>query len=329
MSDKTGILIVAEEKGGRLANVTMECLTRARELEAAVGGPLAVAVAGAETDGLVAQAAQYGAERAYVAQSPELATYRPGPLTDAAMAAIRAANTAVVLFSASPDGREVASRCAARLKVGLIGGATDLDIRDQTLVVTRPCFGGLLLVDTEATASPILVSVRSNVLARSEAPREAEIVPLALDFTPSGLLTRILEVVEENAGMVSLEEASIVVSGGRGLGAPEAFRLIHELANVLGAAVGASRLAVEAGWKPPQFQVGQTGKTVSPKLYIACGISGATQHRVGMQTSEYVVAINNDPTAPIFSFADFGVVGDLHTIVPALTEEIRRHKTAA
>ena len=329
MSEKRGILVVGERKDGALAKVTLESLTQARALAAGLGGPVSVALAAEKTAPLLAQAARYGAERAYVAESPELAIFRPGPFADAALAAVRAADPAVVLFANTADQREVASRVATHLGVGLLGDATGIELREGRLVVSHPCFGGSLITEKEAVAAPALVTVRANIFARQEAPTEPQVVSLSVDFTPSGLLARVLEVVEENAGMVSLEEAQIIVSGGRGLGGPEHFRLIHELAEVLGAAVGASRAAVDAGWKPHQYQVGQTGKTVSPKLYIACGISGAIQHRAGMQTAHYVVAINKDPEAPIFSFADFGVVGDLHTIVPALTEEIRRRRAAA
>jgi electron transfer flavoprotein alpha subunit len=174
-----------------------------------------------------------------------------------------------------------------------------------------------------------VATVRPNVFAREEAAREAEVVPLAVDFSPAGLLVKVLDVVSENLGIVSLEEASIIVAGGRGVGSPENFALIEALAAELGAAVGATRAVVDLGWKQHQFQIGQTGKTVSPQLYIACGISGAIQHRAGMQTSKCIVAINRDADAPIFSFADFGVVGNVMTVVPALTEEIRRRKAAS
>jgi electron transfer flavoprotein alpha subunit len=325
----SGILVIAERKDRTLANVTLESLTRARVLAAALGGPVSVAILGSEAGPPAAQAALYGAGRAYLVEHPELDVYRPGPFADAALAAIRAAEPAVVLFAGSADGRDVASRCATRLGVGLLGDATGLEVREGELIVVHPCFGGAVIVEKKSTGSPALVTVRSNVLDREEAPEEVELVSLSVDFTPSGLLARVLDVVCENADMVSLEEASIIVSGGRGLGDAESFAIIHELATELGAAVGASRAVVDAGWKTHQYQVGQTGKTVSPKLYIACGISGSIQHRAGMQTSDYILAINRDPDAPIFSFADFGVVGDLHTIVPALTELVRRRKTAA
>ena len=326
MSDKKGILVVAEPKDGRLANVTLESITRARALTAAVGGPVSVVVMAADAGPLAAQAARYGAERVYTVESPELAVFRAGPFVDGAVAAVKAADPAAVLCSGSPDGRDIAAGCAARLGLGLLVDITALETQDGRMIATHPCFGGSVIVDKEATTTPMVATVRPNVFAREEAPVDAEVVALPVEFSPSGLLAKVIDVVCENAGIMSLEEASVVVAGGRGVGCAENFALIESLAAELGAAVAASRAVVDAGWKHHQFQVGQTGKTVSPKLYIACGIAGSIQHRAGMQTSDCIIAINKDPDAPIFSFADFGVVGDLLTVVPALTEEIRRRK---
>ena len=306
--------------------MTLESITRARALAAAVGGPVSVVIMAAEAGPLAAQAARYGAERVYTVESPELAVFRPGPFVDAAVAAIHAADPAAVLCSGSPDGRDIAAGCAARLGLGLLVDITALETQDGRIVTAHPCFGGSVIVDKEATTTPMVATVRPNVFAREEAAVDAEVVALPVEFSPSGLLAKVIDVVCENAGIVSLEEASVVVAGGRGVGCAENFALIESLATELGAAVAASRAVVDAGWKHHQFQVGQTGKTVSPKLYIACGIAGSIQHRAGMQTSDCIIAINKDPDAPIFSFADFGVVGDLLTVVPALTEEIRRRK---
>ncbi|MBU2603976.1 MAG: electron transfer flavoprotein subunit alpha/FixB family protein [Actinobacteria bacterium] len=326
---RSGLLVVAEEKNGKLSNVTLESLTVARELVAGLGGPLAVALtSGSSVDALVQQAAAYGAERAYVAVHSELEVFRSGPYTDAAMAAIEAASPRVVLFANTASGKDVASRCARRAGVGLLGDATRLYVEEGGLRASHPCFGGTIIVEKQALAEPALVTVRTNVFDRTESPASIQVQELSLDFTPSGLLARVVEVVVEDAGMASLEEATIIVSGGRGLGGPENFAMIHELADALGAAVGASRAAVDAGWKPHQYQVGQTGKTVSPTLYVACGISGAIQHKAGMQTSDYIVAINKDPEAPIFGFADLGVVGDVFQVVPALTAEIKKRAAA-
>jgi len=329
VSTKSGILVVAEPGQGKLANVTLESIARARALAGEVGGHVSVVILAPEAGSLAAQAARYGAERIYLVESAEGAVFRPGPFTDAAMAAIQAADPALVLFAGSADGRDVAAGCAARLGVGVLVDVTGLEAGAGRITATHPCFGGDLAVEKEATASPVIATVRPNAFVREEASQEAEIVPLSVDFAPSGLLTKVLDVVSELAGIVSLEEASIIVAGGRGVGSAEGFAVIDALAKELGAAVGASRAVVDAGWKHHQFQVGQTGKTVSPRLYIACGIAGSIQHRAGMQTSRLIVAINKDPDAPIFSFADFGVVGDLFNVVPALTEEIRRRKAAS
>ncbi|MCX8032769.1 MAG: electron transfer flavoprotein subunit alpha/FixB family protein [Thermoleophilia bacterium] len=329
MSNKTGILVVAEPGQGRLANVTLESITQARVLAASLGGPVSVAVISSEAAPLVAQAGRFGADKVYVVESPELSVFRSGTFADAATAAIKAADPAVVLFSNSNDGRDVAAACAARLGVGLLVDVTDLQVKDGTLRAYHPCFGGRMIAEKEATSVPVMVTVRPSAFAREEAPKEPEVVPLAVDFGPTSLAAKIVDVVTESLGEIALEEASVIVAGGRGVGSAEGFGVLRELAKELGAAVAASRAVVDLGWMPHQSQVGQTGKTVSPQLYIACGISGSIQHRAGMQTSKCIVAINKDPEAPIFSIADFGVVGDLFAVVPALTEEIRRRKAGA
>ena len=326
MSDKKGILVVGEPKDGKFANVTLESITKARELAGAIGGPVSVLVAASDAKPYVAAAAKYGAERVYAAESPELATFRSGPFADAAAAAIGAADPAVVLCSGSADGSDVAAACAARLGVGVLVDVTGIEAAGDKVKVTHPCFGGSMIVEKEATASPAIVTVRPNVFERVEAPVEPEVVALSVAFTEASLLAKVVDVVTENAGVLSLEEATIVVAGGRGIGNADNLKLIQDLADELGAAVGASRAIVDEGWIHHQAQVGQTGKTVSPQLYIACGISGSIQHRAGMQTSKCIVAINRDPEAPIFSFADFGIVGDLNTVVPALVEEIKKRK---
>ena len=329
MNDTKGVLVIAETKDGALAKVTLEAISRARALAGTGGGPVSVAILASETGALATAAGKYGADRIYVVESPEGAVFRPGPFIDAAMAAIRAADPTLVLCAGSPDGREVASGCAARLGAGLLVDITGLEVREGGFVVTHPCFGGSVIVEKQATTSPAVATVRPNVFAREEAAGAGEVVPLSVEFSPSSLLAKVVEVVTENAGIMSLEEASIVVAGGRGVGSAENLGLIRALADVLGAAVGASRAIVDEGWIHHQYQVGQTGKTVSPQLYIACGVSGAIQHRAGMQSAKCIVAINKDPDAPIFSVADFGVVGDLLTVVPALTDEIRRRKAGS
>jgi electron transfer flavoprotein alpha subunit len=329
VGNKTGILVVGDAAPGRLANVSLESISRARALAAEIGGDVGVAVIGSGVEAMAAQAGRYGAKRIYTSDGADFEVFRSGVYADAALAAIKAADPAVVLFAASADGRDLAAACAARLGVGLLVDITGLEVRDGRLTATHPCFGGSIIAEKEATGEPVIATVRPGSFAREEIGGEAEIIQLSVELSPASLMAQVLDVVCENVGVISLEEASIIVSGGRGLGGAENFAVLQELADELGAAVGASRAAVDSGWKHHQHQVGQTGKTVSPQLYIACGISGAIQHRAGMQTSQYIVAINKDPDAPIFSFADFGVVGDLFTVVPALTEEIRRRKAAS
>jgi electron transfer flavoprotein alpha subunit len=329
MTENTGILVVADHRDGALAKVTLESIAKGRALAASSGGNVTVLVMATDTRPLVAQAAQAGADRVLTVDSPEMTTYRPGPFTDAALAAIEAAAPALVLLANSADGRDVAAGCAARLGAGVMTDVTALEAGDGRFVATHPCFGGSVLAQEEATATPAIATVRPGAFTREDTPGTPEVTPLAVAFGAPGLLTTVADVVCENAGIVNLEEAAIIVAGGRGVGSAEGFDAIQTLADELGGAVAASRAVVDAGWKHHQYQVGQTGKTVSPRLYIACGISGSIQHRAGMQTSEYIVAINKDAEAPIFSFADFGVVGDLFDVVPALTEEIRRRKAAS
>jgi electron transfer flavoprotein alpha subunit len=316
-------LVVGEVRQGRLTGATLESLSEANRLAAEAGGRVSVALIGDQAAGLVAEAAKYGAATAYTVDDAALRTFVSGPSTDAAAGCIDAAGADVVLFSNSPDGRELAARTAARLGSCVVTDVIALKKGDESLVATKAVFGGTLLTECRCLTSPQIFTVRPNSFPKVEAAVEAQTVPVTVEMGQAGLLAKVVDVVVERAAGVSLEEAAVIVSGGRGLGGPEHFALLEELAGIMGAAVGASRAAVDAGWRPQQFQVGQTGKTVSPKLYIACGISGSIQHKAGMQTSDFIIAINKDPEAPIIGFADLGIVGDLFDIVPALTAELK------
>ncbi len=245
---------------------------------------------------------------------------------DALAALVETSGADAVLFAASVLAADVAAGLAARLDAGLNWDLTDLVLEGDELVGKRPALGDSVLVDVGWTDSPRLAMVRSGALDAAETGGSAEVESFEPAFSDFSTLATLVEQTQEESSGPSIEDADIIVAGGRGLGAPDAFSLLEELAAALGGAVAATRAVVDAGWYPYATQVGQTGKTVSPKLYVACGISGAIQHKVGMQSAGTIVAINKDPNAPIFDFCDFGVVGDLHQIVPKLTELVRAHR---
>ena len=315
------ILVLVEHAEGAVKKVTLELLTKAREL----GEPAAVFV-GSGFDAAKDRLGEYGATKAYVAESPDLTGYVVAPVAELLARLIADAAPGAVLLASTADGKEVAGRLALKAGSGVLTDAVDLH---GGFVAEQSIFGGSTVVKSSVTQGTPIVTMRPNstppVPATSPATPERVDVDVAL--SDSAKLARIVDqVAVEKSSRPELTEAAIVVSGGRGVGSAENFAVIERLADSLGAAVGASRAATDAGWYPHQHQVGQTGKTVSPQLYIACGISGAIQHRAGMQTSKTIVAINKDPEAPIFELVDYGVVGDLHQVVPQLTEEITKRK---
>jgi electron transfer flavoprotein alpha subunit len=270
-----------------------------------------------------AGAGAYGASKVFVSEDEALASPLPQPRVDAVAALVDQTSPDAVLFGASVLSADIAAGLAARLDAGLNWDLTDLEVSDGELVGKRPALGDTVLVDVGWTGAPRLGLVRSGALDPVPSDGSAEVNELSAEFQDFSTLATLVEQTQEESSGPSIEDADIIVAGGRGLGSPEGFKLMEELADALGGAVGATRAVVDAGWYPYSTQVGQTGKTVSPKLYVACGISGAIQHKVGMQGSGTIVAINKDPNAPIFDFCDFGVVGDLHQIVPKLTELAR------
>lgn len=315
------VLVLVEHVEGTPKKVTYELLTKAREL----GEPSAVFLGGPGQSGAaVDKLGQYGAEKVYVAESDDIAGYLVAPKAEVIAQLVQEKNPAAVLFASTAEGKEVAARVAVKTGSGLLTDAVDLDA-DGT--ATQSVFGGGINVRSKVTAGTSLVTLRPNSTPPVEQAGAAAVEQVQVSLSEAAKGARIVDsVVENKGGRPALGDASIVVSGGRGVGSPENFAVIEALADSLGAAVGASRAATDAGWYPHQAQVGQTGQTVSPQLYIAVGISGAIQHRAGMQTSKTIVAINKDPEAPIFELADFGLVGDLNTVVPALTEEIQKRK---
>jgi electron transfer flavoprotein alpha subunit len=315
------VLVLVDHIDGTPKKVTFELLTKAREL----GEPSAVFLgAPGQSAAALESLGRYGAQKVYVGESEEIAGFLTAPKAEIIAQLVQDKSPVAVLFPSSAEGKEVAARVAVRTGSGLLADAVDLDA-DGT--ATQSVFGGGVEVKAKVTVGTNLVTIRPNSTPPVEQAGAATVEQLTVSVSDGAKGAKIVEsVVESKGGRPDLGDASVVVSGGRGVGAAEGFGVIEALADSLGAAVGASRAATDAGWYPHQNQVGQTGRTVSPQLYIAAGISGAIQHRAGMQTSKTIVAINKDPEAPIFELADFGLVGDLFTVVPALTEEITKRK---
>ena len=323
-----GIWIFAEQRGGELKKVSFELLTVGRNLADRAGEELGALLLGSGVEMLAPELAKYGADRVFLADSADLKDFLTEPYTSVICDAVRANDPSILLFSATTMGRDLSPRVAARLGTGLATDCTGLDIDDAGLLsIKRPMFAGKLFANVVFNdAKPQIASVRPNVMPAQESPKAGEVVKLEVQIDPSRVRTRLVEIKKGTGARVDLTEAKIIVSGGRGMKGPENFSILEKLVATLGseATVGASRSAVDAGWRPHSDQVGQTGKTVTPDLYIACGISGAVQHLAGMSSSKYIVAINKDPDAPIFQKADYGIVEDLFKIVPLITEELEK-----
>lgn len=314
---------------GSAKNVGLELLTPGRTLAEKQGGALVAVVIGHQADQAVQAAACHGADKILVVDGPEYAHYSTDAYTAALYALVEKYAPTSMLIGATNNGRDLGPRLSCRLKTGLTADCTALDIDEDTgnVAWTRPAFGGNLMATILCPDHrPQIGTVRPGVFKKSEPVQgSAEVIREEIHMDPKDIRTQVLELIQDlGSESVDLEGAEIIVSGGRGVGGPEGFAPIRALAEVLGGTVGASRAAVDSGWIPHAHQVGQTGKTVGPKLYIACGISGAIQHLAGMSSSDVIVAINKDPDAPIFDVADYGVVGDLFEVLPVLTEEIRK-----
>ena len=313
------VLVLVDHVAGTPKKVSYELLTLARSL----GEPSAV-VLGAGASGAAERLAAYGAEKVYVCEAEEIDAHLVAPKATVLAQLVSSASPIAVLLPSNAEGKEVAARLAVKTGSGLVTDAVGIT---ADLVAEQPVFGGSVVVQSRVATGTPVITVRANSTAPVEQAGAGAVEQVTATFSETDTGARVVEsVVEDKGGRPALGDAAVVVSGGRGVGSPENFSIIEGLADSLGAAVGASRAATDAGWYPHQNQVGQTGQTVSPQLYIAVGISGAIQHRAGMQTSKTIVAINKDPEAPIFELADFGLVGDLNTVVPTLTEEITRRK---
>ena len=317
------VLAFIEQRGGQVRPVSREVLGEATRLAARLGGPV-VGVCAAALDPGLAALGEAGAARVLLAKHEAFAQYEAAGYARAVAAAVEALKPAVLLFGASAMGKDLAPRVAARLGAGLASDCTALSTDGGRLVATRPVFAGKAIQKVAFPRVPAIASLRPKVFAAvSLNGHAAAVEPLAFDWDAKGSRARVTRLAASAGGKIDLTESEVIVSGGRGLKGPENFKVIEELAEALGATVGASRAVVDAGWRPHSDQVGQTGKTVSPKLYVAVGISGAIQHLAGMSSSRCIVAINKDPDAPIFKVADYGLVGDLFEVVPALAKAVR------
>ncbi|KIF73189.1 electron transfer flavoprotein subunit alpha [Streptomyces sp. 150FB] len=316
------VLVYVDHVDGAVRKPTLELLTLARRL----GDPVALSL-GAGAEATAATLAEHGAVKVLVADAPEFADYLVVPKVDALQAAYDAVSPAAVLLPSSAEAKEIAARLAVRIGSGIITDATDLEAGAEGPVATQAVFAAAFTTKSRVSKGTPVITVKPNSAPVEAAPAAGAVETLSVTFGATATGTKVVSrTPREASGRPELTEAAIVVSGGRGVNGAENFAVIEALADALGAAVGASRAAVDAGWYPHSNQVGQTGKSVSPQLYIASGISGAIQHRAGMQTSKTIVAINKDSEAPIFDLVDYGVVGDLFAVVPQLTEEVNSRK---
>lgn len=345
LEEYKGVYVFAQQVDNEVSSIALELIGKGKDLAKDLNTTVTAVLVGSNVMGLTEILGEYGADRVIVVDDPELKEYRTEPYTHALSSVIEKYKPDVFLIGATAIGRDLGPRVCARIHTGLTADCTQLDIGDFPLVptpgkeqkhnqllMTRPAFGG----NTIATIAcpefrPQMATVRPGVMQKlpREAGRKAEIEEFNPGFVPNEKYVEIMEVVKAVSNVADIMDAKILVSGGRGVGSPENFKILDELAEAIGGAVSCSRAVVDAGWKPKDLQVGQTGKTVRPHVYFAIGISGAIQHVAGMEESDIIIAINKDESAPIFDVADYGVVGDLNKIVPVLTQKIKEAKAAA
>lgn len=323
-----GVWAIAEQRDGDIRKISYEIVSEGRRLADALGQPLTAVLLGSGIKSKAAQLAQYGADRVLVADDPRLEPFTTDAYVSVLTQLAKEGAPAVILMGASVQGKDVSARLSASLGVGMAQDCMAFSVEGGNLIANRPIYAGKAYAKlTFQDSWPQMATARPNVMKMNvpDPSRPAEVVDATFTLDEAGLKTKVVDIVKDTSGKVDLTEADKIVSGGRGMKGPENYKILEELADLIGATVGASRSAVDAGWRPHKDQVGQTGKVVSPNLYIACGISGAIQHLAGMSTSKVIVAINKDPDAPIFQKADYGVVGDLFEVIPALTQEVKKY----
>ena len=340
LEEYKGVYVFAQQVDNELSGIAFELLGKAKELAGDLNTDVTAVLIGSDVKGLTDQLAEYGADKVIVVDDPELKEYRTEPYAHALSSVINEYKPEIVLVGATAIGRDLGPRVSARVATGLTADCTVLEIGDfplnpipgqeqkhNQLLMTRPAFGGNTLATIACPDNrPQMATVRPGVMQKREpvAGAKAEVIEYNPGFTPDNKYVEIVDIVKELSDTVDIMDAKILVSGGRGVGSPENFKILDDLAAAIGSTVSCSRAVVDSGWKPKELQVGQTGKTVRPNVYFAIGISGAIQHTAGMEESDIIVAINKDSNAPIFDVADYGIVGDLNKIVPKLTEELKK-----
>lgn len=327
-SDRKGVWVFAEQRDGRLNSVSLELLGKAQELGTTLGQSVSAVLLGDGVAGLAGTLIEYGARTVYLAEHEALKDYRTTSYTNVIEELVKAYKPNILLMGATHVGRDLAPRVSRRVEVGLTADCTELviDAEEGILLQTRPAFGGNVMATIANRYSrPQMATVRPGVMeAVRKAGAEGEIIKKTVSLAEEGIGTKVLEIVREEKKRVNLSEARVIVAGGRGAGDSKGFRTLEELAAALGGELAGTRVAVEEGWIPPDRQIGQTGQSVRPELYVACGISGAIQHRAGIMNSRYIVAVNRDPRAPIFQVADWGIVGDLNDVVPEMIQHCKK-----
>lgn len=316
------VLVFAEQRDAKFKKSSFEAVAAGKHLADALGGSCIGLVVGCGVAGTAGELGMYGATRVLAVDAPAFTRHASLAWAQAVADAAQTANAGVIVLSATQMGKDIAPRVAVALEAGLAADCIALDVQNGEIIATRPVYAGKASIDVKVTTPVKVFTVRPNVFPATAAGGAAPVETLTLNL-PEPLFAAMVTDTKVSTGRPDVAEASIIVSGGRGLKGPENFHLVEELADVLGAGVGASRAVVDAGWRPHTEQVGQTGKTVSPNLYVACGISGAVQHLAGMSSSKYIVAINKDKDAPIFQVADYGIVGDVLEVVPELTARLK------
>jgi electron transfer flavoprotein alpha subunit len=322
-----GVMIIAEQRDGDIRKISYELTSEGRRLADSLGQELTAVLLGSNIKDKAAKFGHYGANKVIVADDPRLGTYTTDAYVSVIAQIVKANDPVILLLGASTQGKDLAARLSARLDVGMAQDCIQFSVEEGRLNAVRPIYAGKAYAKvTYSDNYPHMATARPNVMTinTTDESRTAQMIEASFKLDDGDIKTKVVDAIKDKSGKVDLTEADKIVSGGRGMKGPEGYGILEELAELIGATVGASRSAVDAGWRPHSDQVGQTGKVVSPNLYIACGISGAIQHLAGMSTSKVIVAINKDPDAPIFQKADYGVVDDLFNVVPALSIEIKK-----